>query len=194
MGQDSVVGVVTYYRLYGPGIDPGGGEVFCTRPDWAWDPPSLLYNGYQVSFPGVKQPGYGIDYPPPSSAEVKERVELYFYSSGPTWPVVGWTLALLYLNFYLINTFLAFLFFPLVRVLIYCGFTGLNSRMDVRCLGSWIVFFTKPLNEMYIVWHVAMLVLCVFLLIFTGHMSHYYDGTYAWSSVSFFWYDGSTWS
>jgi len=27
---------------------------------------------------------------PPSSAEVKERVELYLYSpSGPSWPVLG---------------------------------------------------------------------------------------------------------
>jgi hypothetical protein len=33
--------------------------------------------------------------PTPSSAEVKERVELYFYSpSGPSWPVLGWTLHL----------------------------------------------------------------------------------------------------
>jgi len=31
------------------------------------------------SFPGVKRPGCGVDYPPPSSAEVKERVELYLY-------------------------------------------------------------------------------------------------------------------
>jgi hypothetical protein len=32
---------------------------------------------------------------PPSSAEVKERVELYLYSlSGPLWPVLGRTLAL----------------------------------------------------------------------------------------------------
>ena len=31
------------------------------------------------SFPGVKLPGFGVDHPPPSSAEVKERVELYFY-------------------------------------------------------------------------------------------------------------------
>ena len=32
---------------------------------------------------------------PPSSAEVKERVELYLYStSGPSWPVLGWTLPL----------------------------------------------------------------------------------------------------
>jgi hypothetical protein len=33
------------------------------------------------SFLGVKQPGRGVDHPPPSSAAVvKERVELYLYS------------------------------------------------------------------------------------------------------------------
>jgi len=31
-------------------------------------------------FPGVKRPGRGVDHPPPSSAEVKERVELYLFS------------------------------------------------------------------------------------------------------------------
>ena len=39
-------------------------------------PPSLLYNWYRVSFPGVKRPGRGVDHPPPSSDEVKERVDL----------------------------------------------------------------------------------------------------------------------
>ena len=35
------------------------------------------------SFPGVKRPGRGVDHPPPSSAEVKERVELYrFFPMG----------------------------------------------------------------------------------------------------------------
>jgi len=29
------------------------------------------------SFIGVKRPGRGVDHPPTSSAEVKERVELY---------------------------------------------------------------------------------------------------------------------
>jgi hypothetical protein len=39
------------------------------------------------SFPGVKQPGHGVKHPHPSSAEVKERVELYLYSpSGRSWP------------------------------------------------------------------------------------------------------------
>jgi len=41
-------------------------------------------------FSGVKWLGRGIDHPPPSSTEVKERVELYLYStSGPLWPVAG---------------------------------------------------------------------------------------------------------
>ena len=41
-------------------------------------------------FPGVKRPGRGVDHPPPSRAEVKERVELYFYSpSGMSWPILG---------------------------------------------------------------------------------------------------------
>jgi hypothetical protein len=40
-------------------------------------------------FPGVKRPGRGVDHPPPSSAEVKEGVELYLYSpSGPSGPVL----------------------------------------------------------------------------------------------------------
>jgi len=42
------------------------------------------------SFPGVKRSGLGVDHPPPSSTEVKEKVELYLYStSGPAWPVTG---------------------------------------------------------------------------------------------------------
>jgi len=42
------------------------------------------------SFPGVRRPGRGVDHLPPSSAEVKERIELYLYApSGPSWPVIG---------------------------------------------------------------------------------------------------------
>ena len=75
----------------------GGSEIFCTRPDRPWGPPSLLYNGYRVSLLGVKRPGRGIDHPPPSSAKVQERVELYLYSpSGPSWPVIGWTLPFIF--------------------------------------------------------------------------------------------------
>jgi hypothetical protein len=38
------------------GSNPGGGEIFCTRPDRPWGPPSLLYNGYRV-FPRGKAAG-----------------------------------------------------------------------------------------------------------------------------------------
>jgi len=42
------------------------------------------------SFPGEKRTGHDVDLPPPSNAEVKDRVELYLYStSGPSWPVIG---------------------------------------------------------------------------------------------------------
>ena len=42
------------------------------------------------SFPGAKRPKRGVDHPPPSSAQVKERVELYLYSlSGSSWTVLG---------------------------------------------------------------------------------------------------------
>ena len=39
------------------------------------------------SFPGVKRPERGIDHPPPSSAEVEGRVELYIYP--PLWALVA---------------------------------------------------------------------------------------------------------
>ena len=78
---------------------PVGGEIFRTRPDRPWGPPSLLYNGYRVSFPGVKRPGRGADHPPPSSAEVEGEVELYIcFASGPSWLVLWGPLPLLNLN------------------------------------------------------------------------------------------------
>ena len=57
------------------GSKPGGGKIFSTHPDWPWGLPSLLYSGYKV-IPRGKAAGVWIDHPPPSSAEVKERVEL----------------------------------------------------------------------------------------------------------------------
>jgi len=74
---------------------PVGGEIFGIRADRPWGPTGLLYNGYQVSFPGVKRPGRGIDHPPASSAEGKERIELYLcFPSGSSWPVKGGILPL----------------------------------------------------------------------------------------------------
>jgi hypothetical protein len=43
------------------------------------------------SFLGVKRPGRGVDHPLSSSAEVKERVQLYLYSpSASSWPVTAY--------------------------------------------------------------------------------------------------------
>jgi len=65
--------------------NPGGGEIFRTWPHRPWGPPSLLYNGYRV-FPGTKRPRRDADYPYPSSAKVKGRLELSLYStSGPSY-------------------------------------------------------------------------------------------------------------
>jgi hypothetical protein len=68
------------------GSNPCGAEIFLTRPVRSWDPQCFLYNGYRFSFPGLKRPGRDLDQPP-SSADVKERVELYFSPFGPSWPL-----------------------------------------------------------------------------------------------------------
>ena len=76
-----------------PGSNRGEGEIFRTPPDRLWGPSSILHNGYRVSFTEIKRPGRGVNHPLPSSAEVKERVELYLYSpAGLSWPVLGRTL------------------------------------------------------------------------------------------------------
>jgi hypothetical protein len=81
------VSIATRYGLEDPGMESrlggGGAVIFRTRPPPAWGPLNLLYNRYQVCFPGVKWPGRGVKHPP-LSAEVKGRVELYLYfPSGP---------------------------------------------------------------------------------------------------------------
>jgi len=58
---------------------PSGGEIFPTRQDRPWGPPSLLYIGYRV-FPGVKS-GQGVTLTPHTFYyRGHERVELYLYS------------------------------------------------------------------------------------------------------------------
>ena len=76
---DSSVGIATRYVLNGPGIDflVGGNEIFRTRPDRVWGPHSLLYYGWRVSLLRVTWTWHGVDHPPSSSAEVKERVQIY---------------------------------------------------------------------------------------------------------------------
>jgi len=61
------------------GPNPCGGKVFCSCPDQSWVHQASYTMGNR-SFLQIKQPGHGIYHPPASSAEVKERVELYLYS------------------------------------------------------------------------------------------------------------------
>ena len=88
VGRDGVVVIANRYGLDCPGSNTGRREIFCTRPERLQGPPSLLYNGYRYCL-GVKRQGRGVDHPPPTSAEVKERVKLYIYSaSGSSQPVL----------------------------------------------------------------------------------------------------------
>jgi hypothetical protein len=87
--------------------NPGGGEVFPARPNRPRGLPNLIHNWYRVSFLGVKRPVGG----PPSSAEVKEKVDLYLYSPfGPSCSVIGRALPL-----HLPSTFLSLLSEPRIK-------------------------------------------------------------------------------
>jgi hypothetical protein len=66
---------------------------FSTLVQTGQGPPSLLHSGYRF-FPGGKVAGSWRWPPTPSSAEIKEGVELYIYSSGSLPPVIGWILPL----------------------------------------------------------------------------------------------------
>ena len=99
MGQDSSVDIATRYGLDGPRIE------FRWRRDFSvfvqTDPGAhtASYTMGTRSFPEAKETGRGVDHPPPSSAEVKERVEVYIYSpSGLSWCVLVWTYLYLYLK------------------------------------------------------------------------------------------------
>ena len=92
VGRDSSVGITTRYGLNGPGIESRWGRDFPPVQTGPGTHP-VSYALGTGSFPGVKRPGRGADHPPPSSTEVKERVQQYLYSlSGPLWPVLGGTL------------------------------------------------------------------------------------------------------
>ena len=85
--KNSVVSKATRCVLESPGFEPRWGNVFRAPSDRPRGPPSLLYNGYRVTFQGVKRPRLCVNHasiPPSFSAEVRKRVELHLYSSsGP---------------------------------------------------------------------------------------------------------------
>ena len=85
VGRDSSVGIATRYGLDGPGIEsrwgrPSRPALGPTQPPIQWVP----------RLTRSKRRGRGVDRSPLSSAEVKERVEIYLYClSGPSWSVLG---------------------------------------------------------------------------------------------------------
>jgi hypothetical protein len=86
--RDSSVGIATRYWLDGPGIESRWRQDFPYPSRPTLGPTQLSVQWVPGLFPAVKRPGRGVDHPPPFSAEVKERVQLYLYSpSGPSWPV-----------------------------------------------------------------------------------------------------------
>ena len=67
------------------------GEIFRTRPDSPWGPTRLLYKGYRV-ITRLNRLGVVLTIHPQSSAKVKDRVALHFYSnSTASWPVCRMT-------------------------------------------------------------------------------------------------------
>jgi hypothetical protein len=74
MGPDSSVGIAIHYEL-----DGLGARFSASVQTGPWDPLSLLYNMYQVGFPGVKRPGRGVGHPPSSSTGIKD----FRYTSTP---------------------------------------------------------------------------------------------------------------
>ena len=80
MGRDSSADIATRYRLERPEIESRWGARFSASVQTGPGAHPSSYTMGNGSFPGVKRPGRGVDHPPRLSAEVKERVELYFYS------------------------------------------------------------------------------------------------------------------
>jgi len=95
-GRDSSVSIATRYGLDSPGIESW----------WRRDFPHLSRPALEPTQPYIQwvprisrgQSGRGVDQPHTSSAEIKERVELYLYSpSGPSWLFLGWLYRFLYI-------------------------------------------------------------------------------------------------
>jgi hypothetical protein len=90
MGRGSSVSISTRYGMDGPGIEYRWGRGF-PHPSRPGMEPTPSYRVGTRSFPGVKLEGNGVDHAPPSSAEFKERVELYLRASSAPLRQVNFT-------------------------------------------------------------------------------------------------------
>jgi hypothetical protein len=90
LGRDSTVSIATRYGLDGPGIESRWGRDFLhpSRPVLGPTQPPIQWARCLLPVGKVAEAWRGP--PTPTRAEVKERVELYFYStSEASWPVIG---------------------------------------------------------------------------------------------------------
>ena len=95
VGRGSSVSIATRYGPDGPGIESRWGRDFPHPSRPAIEPIQSPIQWIPRLFPGGKAAGSCRWSPIPSSAEVKERVELYPYSlSGSSWPVIRWIVPL----------------------------------------------------------------------------------------------------
>jgi len=74
VGRDSSVDVATGCGLDGPGIESRWGRDFPLPSRSVLGAHPASYTMGTGLLMGVKRPGCGVDHPPPSSAEAKERV------------------------------------------------------------------------------------------------------------------------
>ena len=88
VGGDSVVGIATRYGLDGPGIESRLEARFSATVQTSPGTHPASDTKGTGSFAGIKWPRCGVGHTPLSSVGVKERVELYLYSTS-SWLVIG---------------------------------------------------------------------------------------------------------
>ena len=95
------------------GLNPGGGEIFCTRPDRPWSPPSLLHNGYRI-IPGIKRSGRGVNHPTHLGPRLKQ----------------GWAMSLVPIWAFITNSRVKFTFIFITHFLIEGGYARAAKRFS----------------------------------------------------------------
>ena len=116
-----IIGISSCYWLDGLRIESRWERDFPDRSRLALGTTQPLVKRVAAFFlPGLKRLGRGVNYPSPSCAELKERVELYLHSLfGPSWPVLRWMLPLPFVH--LVVSFMVVTILRICAVKRYCS-------------------------------------------------------------------------